>query len=407
MRFQRHPLLGFFGLAVLLMGVMLAILTSPLFLSAQNPAPPPNPPPSERTSWWNGINYDGLASFSYTYNTNDPIPPVNQFRVFQFNDNQPQIDVAQLVVQHPVSASGQFGFRVNFIAGQDVPQLTASYGLFRNNQTGKGQPYDLLEFYVSYIVPAGKGLHLDFGKFATPLGYEVIGGYDGYNVNFSRSFIFGYGLPFTQTGLKASYALTEKLSALALLTNACDAVTNLNGSLTFVGQFVFTNSSNTAITVNYLHGPQQPHNNYDQTSMYEVVGTWTLVSPLQLALDGLYADQDHAAPNGSDAIWKGLAGYAVYSFTKKFSLAFRGEVFADPSGIRTGIPQTLLGFTLTPQYVAPANFSHWKSELKHFDGHFVIRPEFRKDFSNVNSFRQSTSYTNHQFTAALNLLYVF
>jgi hypothetical protein len=60
-----------------------------------------------------------------------------------------------------------------------------------------------------------------------------------------------------------------------------------------------------------------------------------------------------------------------------------------------------------PNCEGSANFSHWKPELKHFDGHFVIRPEFRKDFSDVNSFRQSTSYTNHQFTAALNLLYVF
>jgi len=388
------------------MGVMLA---SPLFLCAQNPDPPgpPQNSASEHHSWWDGITYDGLASFSYTYNTNDPVPPLNQFRVFEFNDNQLQVDVAQLVVQHPASAPNQFGFRVNFIVGQGVPQVTASYGLFRNNQTGKGQPYDLLEFYASYIAPLGKGLRLDFGKFATPLGYEVIGGYDGYNVHFSRGFIFGYGLPFTQTGLKASYALTEKLSASVLLSNGCDAVANLNGSVTVAGQFVYTNSSNTAITVNYLHGPQQPHNNYDETSVYEVIGTWQVGPPLQLAIDTLYADEDHAAPSGSDAIWKGIAGYAVYSFTRNFSLAFRGEVFADPSGIRTGTAQTLQGFTLTPQYVAPANFSHWKSELKHFDGHFVIRPEFRKDFSNANSFRKGSGYTNHQFTTAINFIYVF
>jgi hypothetical protein len=401
---RKHPR-RFFRPALLL-GVVLA---SPLFLCAQNasrPAPTSDPA-TEHTSWWRGITYDGLLSFSYTYNTNDPIPPVNQFRVFDFNDNQPQIDVAQFVVQHAVSDPGQFGFRVDFIAGQGVPQATASYGMFRDNQTGKGQPYDLPQFYLSYIVPVGKGLRLDGGKLATPLGYEVIGGYDGYNDNFSRSFTFGYGLPFTQTGLKASYPFTARISAAVLLTNGCDAVKDLNGSLTVVGELSVVTSQTTNLTVNYLHGPQQPHNAHDQRAVYEFVGTWKLIPPLQFAIDGLYADEDHAAKDGSDAIWKGLAGYAKYAFTPHFSLAFRGEVFADPSGARTGIPQTLRGFTLTPEYVTPANLSRLTSELKHFDGKFVIRGEFRQDFSNVNSFSRGTGYTNRQFTTALNLIYLF
>jgi hypothetical protein len=157
-----------------------------------------------------------------------------------------------------------------------------------------------------------------------------------YNDNLSRSFTFGYGLPFTQTGFK-------------------------------------------------------------------VVGTWRLIPPLQFAIDDLYADEDHAARDGGDAIWKGLAGSAKYAFTPHFSLAFRGEVFADPSGARTGIPQTLRDFTLTPEHVTAVNFSRLKSELKHFDGKFVIRGELRQDFSDVNSFRRQL----HQQPIHLNLIYLF
>ena len=62
---------------------------------------------------------------------------------------------------------------------------------------------DIPQLFVSYIAPIGKGLRIDGGKFVTHMGYEVIGGYDGYNDNFSRGFIFGYGIPFTHTGLKA------------------------------------------------------------------------------------------------------------------------------------------------------------------------------------------------------------
>ena len=32
---------------------------------------------------------------------------------------------------------------------------------------------------------------------------------------------------------------------------------------------------------------------------------------------------------GSDATWKGIAGYATLAVTSKFSVAFRGETFRD------------------------------------------------------------------------------
>ena len=393
---QRGVFLCLFGKLVL-MGVMLA---SPLFLFAQSNDPPASSPGEVNKSWWKDITADGFMSLSYTYNANDPIPELNQFRVFDFNDDHPQVDVAQLVIQHPVSEAGQFGFRLNMIAGSE-PEVTASYGM------RIARHFDIPEAYLSYVVPVGEGLRLDLGKFVTPFGYEVIGGYDGYNDNFSRGFIFGYGIPFTHTGLKASYSFNSRISAAAFLTNGCDAVTKLNGGVTAIAQLSAVTSKTTNLTFTFLHGPEKPHNDHDQRSLYELVGTWKVVPRLSLGLDGLYADEDHAASNGSDAIWKGLAGYSKYNFTKQFSLAFRGEVFADIGGSRTGTSQTLRGFTLTPEYALPAHLSRLKSEFRHLDGKFVIRGEFRKDFSDQNTFRRGTGFTNHQFTTAVNLIYLF
>ena len=358
-------------------------------------------------SWWRGITTDGYVSLSYTYNTNDPVPRLNQFRVFDFNDDDPQLDVAQLVIQHSVAESGQFGFRLNMIAGSGVPEVTAAYGMFRNTQTGVAHHFDIPEFYLSYVVPAGKGLRLDAGKFVTPFGYEVIGGYDGYNDNFSRGFIFGYGIPFTHTGLKASYSFNSRISAAAFITNGCDAVTKLNGGVTAIAQIAAVSSKTTTLSFTFLHGPEKPHNSHDQRSLYELVGAWKVVPRLSLGFDGLYADEDHAASNGSDAIWKGLAGYAKYNLTSAFSLAFRGEVFADIGGSRTGTSQTLRGFTLTPEYDFSAKLSRLNHDFRHFDGKFVVRGEFRQDFSDQDTFRLGTGFTNHQFTRAVNLIYFF
>ena len=383
----------------LLLGVMLA---SPLFLSAQSDTPPPTGDPPENQSWWKAITFNGYVSFSDTHNTNDPVPPLNQFRVFDFNDDDPEVDAAQLVVQHGVSHdAGRIGFRLNLIAGSTVPETTAAYGMHL------ARDFDIPEVYVSYLAPLGKGVHLDAGKFVTPFGYEVIGGYDGYNDNFSRGFIFGYGLPFTHTGLKASYWFSSRISAAAFLTNACDAVARLNGGVTGIGQLSAATSKTTNLTFTFLHGPNKPRNGYDQSSLYEFVASWKPLPKLTGAFDGLYADEDHAAPNGSDAIWKGIAGYSKYSFTHAFSLAFRGEVFADIGGSRTGTSQTLRGFTLTPEYVFAAKASRVRHELRRFDGKFVVRLEVREDFSDQNTFRRGTGFTGHQFTTAGNVIYLF
>lgn len=393
----------------MLAGVMLA---SPLFMRAQtaSPADPPLPQSSavsEARPWWKGITTDGYLSLSYTYNPDDPIPRIDQFRVFDFNANDPQLDVAQLVVQRPVSEPNQFGFKFNMIAGSGVPEVTAAYGMFRDTRTGIAHHFDIPELYASYIVPVGKGLRLDAGKFATHLGYEVIGGYDGYNDNFSRGFLFGYGIPFTHAGAKASYSFSNRVSATLLLTNGCDAVTRLNGRVTFGGQLAVTPSKTTTLTFNFLHGPERPHNAHDQRSLYELTGTWKVMPRLTLAFDGLYADEDHAAANGTDAIWRALAGYSKYSFTKRFSLAFRGEVFRDGGGSRTGVDQTLQGFTLTPEYDLPAKFSRLSTKFKRADGQFAIRGEFRKDLSDQNPFGKGVSPTDRQFTTAVNLIYLF
>ncbi len=385
------------------------MLASPRFLVAQNSTPPPvsSSEAPHSPSWWKGITTNGFVSFSYTYNTNDPIPRLNQFRVFDFNDNDPQLDVAQLVIQHPVSEAGQFGFRLNLIAGSGVPEVTASYGMFRNTHTGIAHHFDIPEVYASYIVPVAKGLRLDAGKFVTPFGSEVIGGYDGWNDNFSRGFIFGYGIPFTHTGIKASYSFSSKISGAAFLTNGSDAVTRLNGGVTVIGQLAAVTSKTTNLAFTFLHGPEQPHNTHDQRSVYELTGAWKVMPRFTLGFDGLYADEDHASTNGSDAIWKGLAGYSKYNFTKEFSLAFRGEVFADIGGSRTGTSQTLRGFTVTPEYVLPAKLSRIISDLHHLDGKLVVRGEVRQDLSDQNSFRKGAGFTNRQFTRAVNLIYLF
>ncbi len=362
----------------------------------------------EPKAWWRTITTNGLASLSYGYNTNQPHSRLNQYRVFDFNDNEPQLDVAQLVIQRPIEKPNQFGFRLNTIAGSGVPEVTAAYGLFRNTHTNVAHHFDVVEAYLSYIVPVGKGLRLDAGKMAVHLGSEVIGGYDGFNDQFSRGLIFGYAIPFTYTGIKATYALTSKVTGMVVLANGWDEFQRVNHGYSWGGQIALTPTKTTTLYFNFIHGPERPRDDRDQRSVGEIVGSWKSTPRLTLGFDAVYGHEENAVGPGEDAVWKGVAACVKYGFTPKFSLAFRGEIFNDGGGTRTGTNQELQGYTFTPEYdinVKPSNVASW---LKKIDGKFVVRGDFRLDHSSQNVFQTAIDVTvPHQFTAAVNLIYAF
>jgi hypothetical protein len=396
--------------SIVLAGVM---VISPLSVHAQeNPVTAgvesPNPAGAPETHrGWQGITVNGFLSLSYGYNTNQPDSHQNQYRVFDFNDNEPQLDVAQLVIQRAIEKPNQFGFRFNLLAGSGVPEITAAYGLFRNMETGVAHHVDIPEFYLSYIAPLGKGLRFDAGKFATHMGSEVIGGYDGYNDEFSRGFIFGFGVPFTHTGVKATYAFTSKISGMFLVTNGWDEFQRYNSGYSWGSQITVTPTKATTLYFNFIHGPERHNDSHDQRSVGEIVGSWKTTSKLNLGFDALYAHEENGVSPGHDAIWKGVAGYAKYNLTKPFSLAFRGEVFNDGGGTRTGVPQTLQGYTLTPEYDMVAKLSALDRHLKKLDGKFVVRGEVRWDLSNKDVFQRWDTFVGRQFTSAINLIYLF
>src|SRR5208337_3578364 len=163
--------------------------------------------------------------------------------------------------------------------------------------------------------------------------------------------------PFTHTGLRMTYPFSNRISAIISVSNGWDDFQKVNDVYTVGGQLSVATSQTTSVVFNFIHGPERPHDNSDQTDDWEMIATWRPVSRLSCALDGLYGHQDNGVATGQGAIWKDLAGYARLYFTHRLSLAFRGEAFRDSGGTRTGTNQSLRGYTLTPTYDLPAKFS--------------------------------------------------
>ena len=338
------------------------------------------------------IQANAFSSFGYTYNMNSPVSRLNGYRVFDSDANTFSVDIAELVLQRVIAKPGETGFRVDLEVGGAIPQKSQALGL------SIGQGADLQQAVLSYLAPMGHGLRLDFGKFVTPLGYEVIEGYDGYNDNYSRSFLFNYAIPFTHTGVKASYALNSAVSAMLMVVNGWDNARDNNSGKSIGGQLTVVPVAPVSVTLSYVGGPEKTDTTGYVRHMYDVVATWKVADALTLGINGDYGVENGASlvTPGTSAVWKGIAGYARLDATSKFSLALRGETFHDGGGTRlaAGSAATVSELTLTPSYRVGT--------------HFVVRSDVRFDHANLPLFSKDAGVaTGNQRTVTFNAVFVY
>ena len=167
----------------------------------------------------------GYVDASYTQNFNNPKNSganANHLRIFDGDSNSFRPNMAQLVFEKEgkigTNAYDQAGFRIKLDAGEDAQ--------FTGGRTG--DDFDVQEMYVQYVAPVGNGLDIRIGRMNTLVGYEVIE--SPLNLNFSRSWLFGLGQPFTTTGLRLTYPINESLVVSIGAINSFTGLTADNNS---------------------------------------------------------------------------------------------------------------------------------------------------------------------------------
>jgi hypothetical protein len=345
------------------------------------------------------IEVHGFASSSYSYNFNQPNDNLNDFRVYDDDDNSFKFDTGELVIKKDATKVGDVGFRTDLTYGFSNPQANESAGAGGNLT---GDDFDLQIGFVQYNAPVGNGLLIDFGKFATHVGAEVMDGYDGWNYNFSKSFLFNFG-PFTHTGVRMQYAVSDTVGVLAMVSNGIDNTTDNNSAKGFGGQISWAPVDNVALYFNYFGTAEDQEgdtNNTDELrNFYDIVADIGVCKNVSLNLNFVYGSEDNARGTNLDAEWWGFSGIVRYDVNEWFSLNFRGQIFDDEDGVRTGgnatpTVQTLTSYTITPEIRVNNNM--------------VIRAEYRHDNSDINSFTDDDSTaTDTQDTVAINALFYF
>lgn len=325
---------------------------------------------------------------------------VNELRFYD-HDNGYTFNAAEMSIRKDPSDRYRLGYGVVVTAGLDS-QKNHSLGIFRDLDDQaplyrNTVTYDVPDAYGSYLVPLGNGVTVKAGRWATLIGYEL---YENpKNLNFSRSFLYTLGTPYTHTGLLVTYPFAKWFSATAGFTNGWDNADNNNGYLRPIGSFAFTPTDTLSATVSYLFGPEQNRAlmRGDRINNRWVVDTtvlYTGIAKTLLAVNFDFAGEERdpalvalGTRQNTDSRWGGIAGYAGYEWTKALRTVLRVEYFADPQSVRASE-------TVTPGH----NLDLWETtatvEYKIWRG-LVGRLEYRHDEAS----RKAFSLQNHGLTA--------
>lgn len=342
----------------------------------------------------------GFVEASYSQNFNNPSSNLNTLRIFDVDANSFRPHLAQMVLEKEGKTGGSMmdrgGFRIKLNFGEDA-QLTGG---------GTGaDDFDFQEAYAQFIAPIGNGLDIRIGRMNTLIGYEVIE--SPYNPNFSRSWLFGIGEPFTTTGIRASYAFNDMVSlSIGAINDFTGTQSDVNRSKSVESLLSITPTENIGLSLFGFYGEEGPLGvgGSDRVMVGGIVDI-QVTDQIEAVLEAYYGNVANAdrAPalgsgaSGTNARTDGVAAYLLYDWTEQWGVHFRGEIFEDAGGGLTtnpaGLSQTLWEVTSTLQYKPTPSL--------------VTRLEFRYDKSNKPSFFVGTRAANHQETLAAEVIYLY
>ena len=220
----------------------------------------------------------------------------------------------------------------------------------------------------------------------------MIEGYDGWNDNATRSLLFGFAIPFTHLGVRATYHFSRQITGMLMVVNGWDVAEDTNRSKTVGGQLSLSPASSLTIVLNGMIGPERANNEADARSLLDGTAVWKLTDHVTLGANGDWGSERGAVVAGQDARWTGFAGYARGALGN-LALSLRAESFDDRDGARTGTAQRITELTLTPE--------------ARLTPRLLVRADLRVDHSDHDVFEKRDGMTDSQPTVLLNLNYNF
>jgi len=359
-----------------------------------------------------GIDIHGLVAVDYLYDFNKPDSRKDQLILFNEDANSFTLNQANLNLQRN-KEDESFGFLMDLDFGKTaeiVGRSTRWDNSFDDcptppcDSSESKNSFELRQAYLTYKVPFGDGITLKAGKFVTLAGAEVIKSYNSFNYTVSNSILFGFAIPFTHTGIMASFPMGEYFAADLGLVNGWDDVVDNNDGKSLHAGLSIKPADKFTVYLTGTYGPEQKDNGKSKRALVTALVTAKPLDNLTLILDANWASESDVVPQpdgGLDsALWYGFAGYVIYAPTERLSLTFRTEVFDDSDGVRTGFQQAPFGPGATIWEITPSVTYEITKGL-------LWRTEYRHDEADKQVFEKQNRVQRGQDTVATELLYAF
>ena len=324
-----------------------------------------------------GLDVSGYIDAGYSYANRNVEGAGVTTRVFDSQNNS--FDLHQFGLRVAKQPTRGFGGVVNITVGSDAqvihafPEATAS-------------TFDLTQAYGQYAMGS---LTLMAGKFVTLAGSEVI--WSPSNGNFSHSILFG-AIPFTHTGVRAGYAVSNTVTLYGGINNGWDQLTDANKNKTLELGASITPIRPLTINVTGYFGKERAvapgtpavAGAQDTRNLLNVVATYTINNRMSAGGEILYVNQDR--PVGGAAKYNGLAGYFTYNLNREWRVAARAEMFDDKNGFHFA--------PAAPLTTSDTKYNEVTGTLAYLPNSSVeLRTELRVDRANNAVFRNSDGTT--------------
>lgn len=350
-----------------------------------------------------GLTIGGYVEGSTTYNFRNV--KINAGRVFDFENEDPTLNQLVVYIDKPIDFKKhefQIGGHVEMMYGADARLIHAN-GIFDHYGVGDGpeNQFDPTQFYMDFFMPVGNGLNVRVGKFVTLMGAETINPTN--NTLYSHSYLFGFAIPFTHTGIYGTYSFSDAITVDFGISRGWEqGFEDNNGcAIDVFGRlsWLIDEKRATKLLVTAIGGPERAHNTDDYRYVLDVVFTTKLSDQWVLTVNGDWGFEQSAGTHGDDAQWYGVAGYLTYNLNDNLAVNFRGEWFEDPDGARgLGVTGSVWEVTAGLDIKPLVSSKNWAS--------LHIRPEIRYDYSN-DPFFGAAGDKHDQWTAAVDAIFGF
>src|SRR5262245_34808951 len=321
---------------IVLASAISALFAAPVVAFAQ--AKPPAAPTLDKVLEASGLTVSGYIDAGYSYANRNiegtgGVVGVNT-RVFDAQNNSFALHQFGLTVAKQPKEG--FGGLVNLTIGKDAQVIHSFPEATVNAQNQpSGSTFDITQAFVQW---AGGPLTVIGGKFATLHGTEVIASTG--NTNISRSILFG-SVPFTHTGVRATWALSDTFSLIAGVNNGWDQMTDSNRGKTAELGLTANPIKPLNIALSAYSGketatPIPAAITEGVRTSANLVVSYAFTDAFSLGLEYLQVSQDKVLANGGKAKYSGYAGYFTMQPSAKWRAVLRLEQFDDHDGFRFG-----------------------------------------------------------------------